>query len=290
MFESTSRTTPCWKGDGWRSGGIRTLDTVLPYTHFPGERLRPLGHRSAYRWKGVPLGIDVQGARLPGVAALPSAGHDPCRTPRGRASRRRDPGDRAGDARRAAVAVPESLGEILLFVEPVRRRRDCAPGRSAPSDATERPLRGRAAQPPKRRATRPRCPSGSPSTAGRSSPNGRRPESASSSSSRTSSSTRSAIISDFPTTTCMRSRTAPSDAAAALRERHVAPRRAAAVRQASISSSAPARRLQVTGPNGSGKSSLIRLAAGLLQAEPAASSARRLRWLTTMSRSTASCS
>jgi 4a-hydroxytetrahydrobiopterin dehydratase len=33
------------------AGGIRTLDTVLPYTHFPGERLRPLGHRSAYRWK-----------------------------------------------------------------------------------------------------------------------------------------------------------------------------------------------------------------------------------------------
>ena len=26
-------------------GGIRTLDT-LPYTHFPGVRLRPLGHRS----------------------------------------------------------------------------------------------------------------------------------------------------------------------------------------------------------------------------------------------------
>ncbi len=37
------------------AGGIRTLDTVLPYTHFPGERLRPLGHRSAYRWKALPL-------------------------------------------------------------------------------------------------------------------------------------------------------------------------------------------------------------------------------------------
>src|SRR3954469_6223842 len=34
------------RGDGG-AGGIRTLDTVLPYTHFPGERLRPLGHRSA---------------------------------------------------------------------------------------------------------------------------------------------------------------------------------------------------------------------------------------------------
>ena len=29
------------------AGGIRTLDTLLAYTHFPGERLRPLGHRSA---------------------------------------------------------------------------------------------------------------------------------------------------------------------------------------------------------------------------------------------------
>ena len=37
------------------AGGIRTLDTVLPYTHFPGERLRPLGHRSANRWKREPL-------------------------------------------------------------------------------------------------------------------------------------------------------------------------------------------------------------------------------------------
>ena len=29
-------------------GGIRTLDT-LPYTHFPGVRLRPLGHFSVAR-------------------------------------------------------------------------------------------------------------------------------------------------------------------------------------------------------------------------------------------------
>src|SRR3954466_11734598 len=34
-------------GTSGGAGGIRTLDTVLPYTHFPGERLRPLGHRSA---------------------------------------------------------------------------------------------------------------------------------------------------------------------------------------------------------------------------------------------------
>ncbi len=27
--------------------GIRTLDTLLTYTHFPGVRLQPLGHLSA---------------------------------------------------------------------------------------------------------------------------------------------------------------------------------------------------------------------------------------------------
>ena len=30
-----------------REEGIRTLDT-LPYTHFPGVRLRPLGHLSSF--------------------------------------------------------------------------------------------------------------------------------------------------------------------------------------------------------------------------------------------------
>ena len=41
------------------AGGIRTLDTVLPYTHFPGERLRPLGHRSALPRTGAHLGGDA---------------------------------------------------------------------------------------------------------------------------------------------------------------------------------------------------------------------------------------
>ena len=31
---------------GCREEGIRTLDTLLEYTHFPGVRLRPLGHLS----------------------------------------------------------------------------------------------------------------------------------------------------------------------------------------------------------------------------------------------------
>ena len=34
------------------AGGIRTLDTGLPYTHFPGVRLRPLGHCSALQTMG----------------------------------------------------------------------------------------------------------------------------------------------------------------------------------------------------------------------------------------------
>ena len=35
-------------------GGIRTLDT-LPYTHFPGVRLRPLGHFSVARESSTSL-------------------------------------------------------------------------------------------------------------------------------------------------------------------------------------------------------------------------------------------
>lgn len=53
------------------AGGIRTLDTLLTYTHFPGERLRPLGHRSActgtgalIAWQGFrkPIGRGRRGA------------------------------------------------------------------------------------------------------------------------------------------------------------------------------------------------------------------------------------
>ena len=36
-------------GETGGGGGIRTHDTVLPYTHFPGVRLRPLGHSSNAR-------------------------------------------------------------------------------------------------------------------------------------------------------------------------------------------------------------------------------------------------
>ncbi len=33
-------------------GGIRTLDTGLPYTHFPGVLLQPLGHLSGDVFSG----------------------------------------------------------------------------------------------------------------------------------------------------------------------------------------------------------------------------------------------
>ena len=46
------------------AAGIRTLDTLLAYTHFPGERLRPLGHRSAYLTGSVALAA-VAGLRNP---------------------------------------------------------------------------------------------------------------------------------------------------------------------------------------------------------------------------------
>src|SRR5205085_1578235 len=56
------------KGGGG-AGGIRTLDTLLAYTHFPGERLRPLGHRSAISLEGRPS----KGARTSRQGCCPSA-------------------------------------------------------------------------------------------------------------------------------------------------------------------------------------------------------------------------
>src|SRR5678816_3363268 len=61
-----TNTDVCGPGVGG-AGGIRTLDTVLPYTHFPGERLRPLGHRSANRWKGAHVGKELRSGNLAGV-------------------------------------------------------------------------------------------------------------------------------------------------------------------------------------------------------------------------------
>ena len=51
--------------------GIRTLDTVLPYTHFPGERLRPLGHRSAFARKRAPLRGEPRMGKVAGHCGAP---------------------------------------------------------------------------------------------------------------------------------------------------------------------------------------------------------------------------
>jgi hypothetical protein len=48
--------------------GIRTLDTLVTYTHFPGERLRPLGHRSALLGSGAAL-LAMRGFRKAPVCA-----------------------------------------------------------------------------------------------------------------------------------------------------------------------------------------------------------------------------
>jgi hypothetical protein len=66
--------------------GIRTLDTVLPYTHFPGVLLQPLGHLSGKnkyrphcRWRQV--AVCKGGARVNQMALkCNSASHHPGQT------------------------------------------------------------------------------------------------------------------------------------------------------------------------------------------------------------------
>ena len=45
-FTDTKRSLQAETGLNGGEGGIRTRDTLLTYTHFPGVRLRPLGHLS----------------------------------------------------------------------------------------------------------------------------------------------------------------------------------------------------------------------------------------------------
>ncbi len=42
-------------------GGIRTLDTVLPYTHFPGVLLQPLGHLSGRFTPQIQMNVSATG-------------------------------------------------------------------------------------------------------------------------------------------------------------------------------------------------------------------------------------
>ena len=98
------------------AGGIRTLDTVLPYTHFPGERLRPLGHRSAIRWKRAPLVKRTPDGNLAGAVALPLCRH--------RCARLACPPSAEeieAIARRTMIGLPEPfashLADIVLLIE-----------------------------------------------------------------------------------------------------------------------------------------------------------------------------
>src|SRR6185295_1165611 len=56
---------------GGGAGGIRTLDTLLTYTHFPGERLRPLGHRSAFPGRRPALEARALARKPPPIARAP---------------------------------------------------------------------------------------------------------------------------------------------------------------------------------------------------------------------------
>ena len=83
-------------GSSGGAGGIRTLDTLLTYTHFPGVRLRPLGHCSAFLFavpqrhasagpatrSGASSGGATGSQAIPGTRA--SAAAFSCYTPRPR--------------------------------------------------------------------------------------------------------------------------------------------------------------------------------------------------------------
>src|SRR4051812_16487458 len=106
----------CLTGLDGGAGGIRTLDTVLPYTHFPGERLRPLGHRSAYRWMGDHVG---KAARLGNLAA--GLGKPLCGAPMRRFGSPPSADEIEAIARGALQALPrpfaDSIGDIVMQVE-----------------------------------------------------------------------------------------------------------------------------------------------------------------------------
>lgn len=46
-------------------GGIRTRDTLLGYTHFPGARLRPLGHLSNVESSSISPLVLSMGEEIP---------------------------------------------------------------------------------------------------------------------------------------------------------------------------------------------------------------------------------
>src|SRR5207253_9613501 len=114
-------------------GGIRTLDTLLAYTHFPGERLRPLGHRSAFPWKGGQVEPRRKSGNLAAFAVKPL-----CRSNaqlRTAPFRRRHRSDRESRAAIAAGALLAKPRRRRFVRRGIRRRRDSR------GDGHRRPVR-----------------------------------------------------------------------------------------------------------------------------------------------------
>ncbi len=108
------------------AGGIRTLDTLLAYTHFPGERLRPLGHRSACsgvaassgsdgRWQASRRHANGRMARRRSIAAPPRQ-----RSGRARQNDRRPPLRRQSLSTLSTSTSPGSPGQARA-VKPISR-------------------------------------------------------------------------------------------------------------------------------------------------------------------------
>ena len=116
--------------------GFRTLDGLLTHTHFPGERLRPLGHRSALhpcpsgdpgalilrRLEGRALGKRGAGGKL-ACRVTCGLGFDPlCRAGMTRRFDQPPTSDEIAEIARAAMAgLPEPfaahLTDVVLAVE-----------------------------------------------------------------------------------------------------------------------------------------------------------------------------
>ena len=109
------------------AGGIRTLDTGLPYTHFPGVRLRPLGHCSAFL-SGPPRFAFIETAirrTRPQRSNREAIG----------LTRRRASSGAAGESQ--AAAEPGWSGRRFSWYKPVQRR--CCADQASPANTVSKP-------------------------------------------------------------------------------------------------------------------------------------------------------
>ena len=78
----SNHATDCVSKDSHGRGGIRTHGTLLTYTHFPGVRLKPLGHPSQHRCTALTTVIP-QGLPAKTADKLRTADNSaPCSVPR----------------------------------------------------------------------------------------------------------------------------------------------------------------------------------------------------------------